>query len=368
LDAEGTRSLTKELEIAIDCKRWHLHFSSAKSHCETIQFYQPDVLTLVADGVKTLQVILSFVDNVKDRDISRFFISIAFIPQASSVMQSLIEDESMYRGCNWFLDCKSGKIKLSEAFAKHLGYESSSELPNTLLGIREQLIHKDDHEKQMLHCSAVAAEGFYHEFEGRFRHKSGHYLWISCRYVNVVHDVDGEPLMISGMHCDITGRKELEMELQREKELLEDLIEKAPFGLFKGKTDGTCVYTNDMYCNIMKADRQTSIENWQSLFCHEDAEIILQNWTNKSKDVFDGIFKIQRQPHDEPFYVRVFWRRDSALVKGTSMGLLLDATSEVLAKQKLEQQAAELKEALHAAEQATRFKSEFLAVISHEIR
>jgi signal transduction histidine kinase len=82
----------------------------------------------------------------------------------------------------------------------------------------------------------------------------------------------------------------------------------------------------------------------------------------------DDIYPCQR-PDGELRFVRLFWTPET-IIEGEdlAMGLLIDVTEEVNTREELERRTEELTEALNRAELATRFKSEFLAVVSHEIR
>ncbi|QTD48427.1 PAS domain-containing hybrid sensor histidine kinase/response regulator [Sulfidibacter corallicola] len=57
--------------------------------------------------------------------------------------------------------------------------------------------------------------------EHRLRHKDGHWIWVLDIGRIVEWDAEGKPLRATGVHQDISARKELEMELVAEKERAE---------------------------------------------------------------------------------------------------------------------------------------------------
>ena len=170
---------------------------------------------------------------------------------------------------------------------------------------------------------------------------------------------------------DVSRRKELELATLKKKSELEHSIWKAPFGLFQFNSNGDCVYANETYYELTGSESSDTLgKEWMRMYQKEtDAHKVLEGWKSTlAGGTFEGVFPIRRLSDNQVRHVRLFWKNESEKVSSPSMGLLLDVTGEVQARSALEAQTLELKDALAAAEQATKFKSEFLAVMSHEIR
>jgi PAS domain S-box-containing protein len=84
-----------------------------------------------------------------------------------------------------------------------------------------------------------------HEVELRCRSKSDQWRWVLSRGAIVKRDEEGRALFMSGTHTDITERKNLEMELQRQKEELQDLYNHAPCGYHSLDAEGNILRIND---------------------------------------------------------------------------------------------------------------------------
>ncbi len=67
-----------------------------------------------------------------------------------------------------------------------------------------------------------------HEMEYRIQAKSGEWRWILSRARLIERDEDGKPLRLIGIHSDITGRKQLEEDLQESLMLFEAQFTSSP--------------------------------------------------------------------------------------------------------------------------------------------
>lgn len=89
-------------------------------------------------------------------------------------------------------------------------------------------IHPDDRERVLSEVDRVF-ENDYYEYEYRFRHKKGHYIWVHDE-MRLVRDSKGNPLEIIGYWTDITKRKELEIETAERTGRLSEFMESASEG------------------------------------------------------------------------------------------------------------------------------------------
>ena len=131
----------------------------------------------------------------------------------------------------------SRQWKAMLGFAEHEITDSFSEW--------EHRIHPDDHEY------AEAAVRDYLEgrtpvynSEHRLLCKDGSYKWILDRGKIISRDEEGRPLRFIGTHSDITGRKEMEMALHREKNFIEAIMDSIPGMLYVYDEQGHIVRWN----------------------------------------------------------------------------------------------------------------------------
>jgi PAS domain S-box-containing protein len=131
--------------------------------------------------------------------------------------------EDIITGTNvgtWEWDIQTGACAFNERWAEIVGY-TSAELQPFTIDTWWQLVHPEDEQ-----ISRDALERHFHgetehyECVVRLHHKNGGWVWVLDRGKVARWGPDGQPLFMSGMHHDITGRKEAEAERER---LVEDL-------------------------------------------------------------------------------------------------------------------------------------------------
>ncbi len=107
------------------------------------------------------------------------------------------------------LDFKTKTVRYSTAWKQLLGY-ADHELENTYDSWL-RLIHPDDSSAAPDQVSKKAAAGGNRTFavEFRMRHRRNHWVWLQCTGVQHFSQ-DGELERVTGIHLDITERKELE--------------------------------------------------------------------------------------------------------------------------------------------------------------
>jgi PAS domain S-box-containing protein len=88
------------------------------------------------------------------------------------------------------------------------------------------LFHPEDREKVFSHLEDLKGtkEGDVREFEYRFRRSDGKMIWCQSRDSVFSRDPDGSVRRVIGSFLDISGRKEAEEVLKRDKEMLKSLV------------------------------------------------------------------------------------------------------------------------------------------------
>lgn len=148
-----------------------------------------------------------------------------------ALSNSNLQLEDVLEGANigtleW--NIQTGKLKFNKIWAKNLGYKVAEIKIGTLLFGKKgwkAITHPDDipfaEEMLLRHFSGELP---YHRVEVRMRHKKGHWVWIRQEGKVKTWTPDGEPLLMYGVHTDISAQKEAEIELFNLNEQLEERI------------------------------------------------------------------------------------------------------------------------------------------------
>ncbi len=111
----------------------------------------------------------------------------------------------------------TGEVTFNQGYPKMLGYafdEVDNLLKTSTPGGWRALVHPDDIKTTLeTHARYMESNMPYYENECRLKHKDGHWVWMYQRASLTSKTPDGKPFIISGIHTDISHRKQLEKEL-----------------------------------------------------------------------------------------------------------------------------------------------------------
>ncbi|MFA6188678.1 MAG: EAL domain-containing protein [Sulfuricurvum sp.] len=114
----------------------------------------------------------------------------------------------------WEWNIQTGKNRVNDMWAQMLGYTLEELSPVTYTTF-ESLCHPDDLPKVREELQHLFSGGLTHyESDLRMRHKKGHWVWIHVRGRVISYDREGKPLLMAGIHLDITEKKEAEERIQ----------------------------------------------------------------------------------------------------------------------------------------------------------
>ncbi len=115
----------------------------------------------------------------------------------------------------WDWNIITQTVKRNERWATMLGY-SYEEIQNTTQQWTD-FIHPDDRERAWASINAVLeGKSLAHKVEYRMLKKEGGFVWILDQAKVMQRDKNGKPTRMCGTHTDITERKNLELELERQ--------------------------------------------------------------------------------------------------------------------------------------------------------
>jgi PAS domain S-box-containing protein len=147
----------------------------------------------------------------------------------------------------WEWNATTGEILINERWAEMLGYQVSELAPVTI-ETWNLLVHPED----LARSYAVFEKHFagelpYYECELRIRHKKSQWVWILDRGRVASRTAEGAPLLVSGMHMDITVRKQMEQQLLESHRMLRDVIETIPVRVFWKDYTGIYLGCNQLF-------------------------------------------------------------------------------------------------------------------------
>lgn len=123
----------------------------------------------------------------------------------------------------WEWNVQTGETKYNERWAALLGY-TLAELSPTTLDTWRSRIHPDDAATAKTQVEEhLAGSRNHYEGELRLRHRDGHWIWVADSGQITKRDEQDRPLVMAGIHLDITERKQAEAAVRaslHEKEAL----------------------------------------------------------------------------------------------------------------------------------------------------
>jgi PAS domain S-box-containing protein len=135
--------------------------------------------------------------------------------RANSKLTSIIRNANIG---TWEWNIQTGETIVNEQWANIVGY-NLEELSPTNIDTWTQLAHPDDlkesNEKLNAHFNGKTAQ---YRCEARMLHKNGHWVWVLDTGKVFKWTDEGKPLLMSGVHQDITERKQAELKLYQKLE------------------------------------------------------------------------------------------------------------------------------------------------------
>jgi PAS domain S-box-containing protein len=182
-----------------------------------LQLKGPDVLEkLVADRTAEL----SELNHRLQLEIENRKLAEKEVAKREKRFRALIENSSDGIVLN---DEKSLVLYQSPSVTRILGYTLEDRQGKPIINY----VHEDNKQDFIkLYEDLALLPGQPLRFQFRFRHKEGHYLWLEGVVTNLLHDRNVNGYVAN--YRDITGRKETEDQLRRERYLLRTLIDNLP--------------------------------------------------------------------------------------------------------------------------------------------
>ncbi|WP_018953828.1 PAS domain-containing protein [Thioalkalivibrio sulfidiphilus] len=263
----------------------------------------------------------------------------------------------------WDWDIRSGALFWSERIAPLFGYNEG--FTETSYENFMAAVHPEDRDSVVEAIRRCMEDGQDYFVEHRVVWPDGNIRWLLERG-DVVRGEQGEPLHMLGVVQDITDRKQAELALEEQRQLLLEAQRLARLGSWSADISSGVVLWSDEIYRIFGRDPdqfQPSVEAFHASVHPEDLHLVHESERlAELTGNHDVVHRILR-PDGEIRYVhelgRAEWDEAGRMVR--MVGTVQDITEQVDAENALIRAREE-------AEQASRAKSEFLSSMSHELR
>ena len=119
----------------------------------------------------------------------------------------------------WEWNIQTGETIFNEKWAEIVGY-TIEELSPISIDTWEKLSHPDDLKESNKKLNAhFEGKNSQYQCEARMRHKNGQWIWVLDTGKVTKWTDDGKPMLMSGIHQDITERKQAESQLYQKLEI-----------------------------------------------------------------------------------------------------------------------------------------------------
>jgi PAS domain S-box-containing protein len=153
---------------------------------------------------------------------------------------------------SWDLNLHTHQLTFSSEYKAMLGY-ADHEFADTYANWIDH-VHSDDLEGLMDMMKGWYLPGSSTKtvtIEYRLRCQDGSYKWVLSRAMVTARDAAGEPVMLSGLHTDITTLKRTEKDLEASQRRLSTVIANFQEGLVLEDEHRRIMLVNDAFCDLL---------------------------------------------------------------------------------------------------------------------
>ncbi len=138
-----------------------------------------------------------------------------------------------------------------------------------------EIVHPDDHETGIANwVEMLATPGLGRRVRLRHRHRDGHWVWLEITNHNRLED-DSHRDVVSEM-VDISEEMAAHAALEAREQLLHELAETVPLGLFHSDTDGRILFANRRLVTILDIARADTVGDLSAAVHPADRQAIAE--------------------------------------------------------------------------------------------
>lgn len=153
----------------------------------------------------------------------------------------------------WDWNPQTGELFINERWAGMLGYKREELQPH--VDTWSNLLHPEDAEKAIKTLDDYIEDKVpNYQIEFRMKHKSGAWKWVFDIGKIIDWDDEGRPTRLTGIHQDVTNRKEAEEALKASEEKYRGFFENTLVGVFESTLDGRYINANKAFSTMMGYD------------------------------------------------------------------------------------------------------------------
>jgi PAS domain S-box-containing protein len=170
------------------------------------------------------------------------------------------------------VDMNGNRIYNSQSYSRVLGYDEDELRSSSAF----DQIHEDDRAQVRAAADEARRTGVGKTLEYRIRHKDGTWRVLEST-ASVIRAPGGEPQKLVIVNRDITERKKTAESLRQSESGFRSMVEDAPYGIFRCRSDGKLLSTNPAF---------------QRMLGYENREELLEK--NLVEEVFGGTSEFQK--------------------------------------------------------------------------
>ncbi|MBI4797875.1 MAG: EAL domain-containing protein, partial [Desulfarculus sp.] len=148
----------------------------------------------------------------------------------------------------WEWNVQTGHTVYNQRWAEMLGHTLEELAPLSIQTWLDLAHPQDLAASNELVRKHFAGELDYYDCECRVRHKDGHWVWVHDRGKVVEWTAEGQPLIMSGTHADITQRKQAEEKISS----LARFPSENPNPVMRFTAEGSLLYANEAAASLLR--------------------------------------------------------------------------------------------------------------------
>ena len=160
----------------------------------------------------------------------------------------------------WEWNFETGLVAFDEIALKMLNYEPDM-LPRESEWWFDQIHPEDRPQMEEAFEKYLAGESDRYRMEFRIKRKDDQFIWVASNASIIRHADDGKPLLVVGIHRNITDRKEAEEALKERESFFSQQFEQSTTSMCLYNPDGTVNRTNKEFCRMFGVSEDAIIDS-----------------------------------------------------------------------------------------------------------